>query len=430
MMHQCLESCGWISGIIAALSFGSFGVPIKSISNLNVDPLVMQTYKSVVCFLTCWFVIFLGEPIRFTPWGIISGIFWVPGATAGIYGIRNAGLAISTGTWSAINVITSFSWGIFVFKESVKSVPGACYAALVLIIGLVGMSTYSEPPSKKDKLLKESEIPLLTAENLKPDVIECSSHENQVEACDVILTPTSVTKRRINVESQSINKIDIEIDDTKVIRQDIDTVLISDKDTSKDPMAKDMASGSNYELLKDDVVCCYGIFISRRNLGIIGAVINGAWGGNSVIPMHYAKAQGFDGAGYLVSFSCGSMIVTVAMWILRYLVNLYRAKGDTKQAYDSLPPSHFKEMWLQGFLAGSLYSLGNFCTLITVSILGQGVGYSFVQTSMLISGLWGIFYFNEIHGASIILKWLLSSFITIIGILCLSYEHITLIPEE
>ena len=42
MLDQCSETCGWISGVIAALSFGSFGVPIKFISNVKVDPLVMQ----------------------------------------------------------------------------------------------------------------------------------------------------------------------------------------------------------------------------------------------------------------------------------------------------------------------------------------------------------------------------------------------------
>lgn len=42
MLHQCSESCGWMSGILAALAFGTFGVPIRSTSHLNIDPLVMQ----------------------------------------------------------------------------------------------------------------------------------------------------------------------------------------------------------------------------------------------------------------------------------------------------------------------------------------------------------------------------------------------------
>ena len=58
-------------------------------------------------------------------------MFWVPGATAGIYGIRNAGLAVSTGTWSAIIVMSSFCWGIIIFEEKVKSVTGTYFATLV-----------------------------------------------------------------------------------------------------------------------------------------------------------------------------------------------------------------------------------------------------------------------------------------------------------
>jgi len=424
MLQQCSESCGWISGIIAAFAFGSFGVPIRSTSHLGVDPLVMQTYKSVVCFLTCWLVVLLGEPIRFTPWGIVSGMFWVPGATAGIYGIRNAGLAISAGSWSAIIVITSFCWGIFVFEEEVRSVNGACFATFVLICGLVGMALFSEPPPKKEKIAMELGRPFI----LKKDT-------SGIEALEEEYLPaqdSTVTKRRMHTDLQSSHMVDMEVEDMKLLRSH-DSDDGSDTEPRKDPIAKDMASAIEHELEKDGdgVFCCFGIFLSRRQLGIIGAIINGAWGGNNVIPMHYAKAQGFDGAGYLISYSCGSMIVTIFMWFLRFLFNLYRTEGDAKLAYDSLPSSHIRKMWLPGLLAGGLYSLGNFCSLITVSVLGQGVGYPFIQTSLLISGLWGIFYFSEIKGTTVIVKWMLSSLVTVIGIICLSNEHLSkTIPDK
>ena len=77
LLSRCTESCGWVAAILAALSWGSFGVPIKgdAASTVNVDPLVMQSYKTIMCFLTCWLVIPLGEPFSFTPWGIVSGTF-------------------------------------------------------------------------------------------------------------------------------------------------------------------------------------------------------------------------------------------------------------------------------------------------------------------------------------------------------------------
>jgi hypothetical protein len=55
--------------------------------------------------------------------------------------------------------------------------------------------------------------------------------------------------------------------------------------------------------------------------------------------------------------------------------------------------------------------------------LGEGVGYPLVQTSILISGLWGIFYYKEVQGIERISKWLLSSMLTVAGIILLSYEH-------
>lgn len=61
--------------------------------------------------------------------------------------------------------------------------------------------------------------------------------------------------------------------------------------------------------------------------------------------------------------------------------------------------------------------------IISVTYLGQGVGYSFTQASMLISGLWGIFRFKEIEGHDRILKWLSSASVAVMGILWLSYEH-------
>ena len=87
----CDDSCGWIAASIAALSYGSYGVPIKAACAKvgDVDPLVLQvsisshlychgrvhfsflttlspsvihlkSYKTFVFFLSCWSVLLLG----------------------------------------------------------------------------------------------------------------------------------------------------------------------------------------------------------------------------------------------------------------------------------------------------------------------------------------------------------------------------------
>jgi len=53
----------------------------------------------------------------------------------------------------------------------------------------------------------------------------------------------------------------------------------------------------------------------------------------------------------------------------------------------------------------------------------QGVGFSVIQSSMLISGIWGILYFKEIRGFNMIMKWFCSASVTIMGIIWLTYEH-------
>ena len=104
ILDTCSSGCGWIAAVIGCIGFGSYGVPMKgeAANKVDVDPYIMQTYKSTMCFATCWIVLLLGESFKFSPWGILSGLLWVTGGTAGIFGIRNAGLAVSVGTWSGI----------------------------------------------------------------------------------------------------------------------------------------------------------------------------------------------------------------------------------------------------------------------------------------------------------------------------------------
>jgi len=400
-MVQCSETCGWLTGTVAAFAFGSFGVPIKAVSDLNVDPMVLQSYKSLMCFTTCWLAIPMGEELRFSPWGIVSGIFWVPAATCGIYGIRNAGLAISVGTWSALIVISSFCWGIFVFEEKVKSTQGALSGATTLIIGLVGMSCYSSPAKGKNKKeLKLKNVPL------QEEAIAAGGREND-----------HTIELAVRERSNSTNKIGKRKLSNSISRQE----FISSEESEL--LVEDTNGENVVEESPEKIVICNGLIsLTRYQLGILGAIINGTWGSTNMIPMHYARAQGFYGTGYLISYGVGSMIVTIGMWIIRYLYYVF-LKGNFKEGYAEMPSFHFRKMWMPGLISGSLYSIGNFCSILTVVALGQGIGYSFTQTAMLISGLWGIFYFHEVQGRERIAKWLCSSMITIVGILWLSYEH-------
>ncbi len=146
-MNVC-TACGWLSAIVSCVCFGSFAVPIKSEAarQCNVDPLVFQSYKTFMCLTTAILIPpMLGQEYYFTPYGIVSGLFWVPAGVAAVYSVQNAGLALSQGLWSSIIVLVSFVWGIFIFGEEVGSKIFASLAILIMCIGLWGMSFFSSP---------------------------------------------------------------------------------------------------------------------------------------------------------------------------------------------------------------------------------------------------------------------------------------------
>jgi hypothetical protein len=264
-LDKCTDACGYAAAIAAAVCLGSFGVPAKSkvVTRLDADPLVIQTYKSTMAFLTCWLVLLLGEPVKFTSWGIVSGIFWVPGGAAGIYAIRNAGLAIAVGTWSSIIVLTSFFWGIGVFEEHVHSELGACGACLTLVVGLIGMAKYSVPPSKiqendqrKDSTTDDQTTRVHAANDLNVDINKRSLSRKVTKgksdtASDDNQTSLSSLSRSAHLEMETLLLPD-EYDD-------VDRVETQEK--------------------KKSISIIGEITLTKRQMGILAAIFNGLWGG-------------------------------------------------------------------------------------------------------------------------------------------------------
>mmetsp|Transcript_1581 Transcript_1581/g.2831 ORF Transcript_1581/g.2831 Transcript_1581/m.2831 type:complete len:383 (-) Transcript_1581:160-1308(-) len=374
---SCGDSCGWAAAVVAMLAFGSFGVPIKSdaSNSVDIDPLVFQTYKTIMCFLTSWIVLLLGQDFTFTPWGIVSGLCWVPGGVAFIYGVRNAGLAVIQGISATFIVLVSFIWGIFIFQEGVRSTLDATGAVGLMCIGLWGMSYYSSPEVLRHELGPDSST---------------SNNENTEEE-----NPSANNIGYLNVQQEDESQFEDEL--------------------------QYPGNTTEIEVKQLDYVDVYGYRICRRKMGLAAAVFNGVWGGSIMAPMHYSKGN-TGGLGYVISFAIGASIVTLFLWIMRYAYHVNRT-GSFVKGFEALPSFHVRVMWLAGGTAGTLWSIGNICSMISVEYLGEGVGYSVVQSAMLVSGMWGIFWFKEVIGIVPRIQWLLAASITILSILWLSYEH-------
>jgi len=390
-LETCSAFCGWAAAVAACLAFGSFGVPIKGsrATRVDIDPLVMQSYKTLMCFATCWVVLLLGEELTFTPWGIVSGMFWVPAGTAAIFAIRNAGLAVSQGIWSALIVLVSFCWGIFIFDEAVASRYVATLSILLMVIGLFGMSHYSVPDEQQLEYMSASAF----------DESESMGNEEDSSFHD-----EGVIDDSIEMEKSELNT-------TSATDGAGFTPLAGSSDSSVVSRERRIGHGVHVP----------GCNCSRRRLGLACAAFNGLWGGSIMVPMHYSSGN-TTGLGYAVSFAIGASIVLLAMWVCRYLYYVGRT-GSFTRAVRCLPSFHLRVMWLPGGIAGGLWSFGNICSMLSVQGLGEGVGYSVVQGSMLVSGLWGVYFYHEVTKRKKRLKWLASAVLTVSGILLLSYEH-------
>ncbi|KAL7511027.1 hypothetical protein ACHAXN_007894 [Cyclotella atomus] len=374
---------GWLSAAIATLSFGSFAVPIKSPSadSVDIDPLVMQSYKSIMCFFTAWLVLLppMNTPFSFTPWGFVSGIFWVPAGAFNIFAIRNAGLAVSQGIVSSSIVMVSFVWGNLVFREPVKSELMAYLAVGLIMGGLYGMSYFSSSEEKGSDYQAIASSSSLIDDEEQSDLIQKDEAINDDDR-----------HSQSSPRKMGLSKRPLEMEPPKMSKKKKRTIRI-----------------------------CGGTY-SRRDVGLCAALACGVWGGSCLVPMHYAPSN-VKGLGYVISFSVGAITVTIAMWMFRFLFHLIQTKS-IGEAYEALPSFHLKVMWASGAAAGGLWSLGNVGSIVAVKYLGQGVGYSASQAALLVSGMWGIFYFKEVTSPRTIAKWFFSAIVTIVGILLLGYE--------
>jgi glucose uptake protein GlcU len=393
VFDTCTDACGWIAAPIAALSYGSFGVPVRGTKHIPVHPLMMQSYKTLVMFLTCWGVIFLGVDIAFTKWGLLSGFLWVVGGTGGIYGIRMAGLAIAVGTWASIMVMINFLFGIVIFQEPVADVASTLCSFLLLIVGLVGMSRYSAPPPKEEA----SAVSLAEDEPTAPVISEIET---------------------LNYQSMADEPHESRIDDVET-----DEAQIAAENTSLQP------SNSETDRESEAHVTLFNgrISLTKRQCGILGAAMNGVMTGGSLVPVHYAGKEGIGGARYFPSMACGALLSNLLLWCLYFGIKaaMNSITGKTiRQTMDEMPKLFFRELWFPGLLAGLLLSLAMFTSILAVTYLGQGVGNSLVQTKILVSGLWGIFWYHEIKGAATIAKWFASAGVCMLAIIWLSLERL------
>ena len=350
-------------------------------------------------------------------------------------------MAIAIGTWSSVMVIVNFVWGILIFQEPVHSYFETFCAFVILGLGLVGMSKYSAAtplPSLDELSLNEESGRSSGSENYgEPDfapidaTVEDGSQvvsENDEEG--VTTNRARLTARRKNVANDE--DPDIILDDSDTDGNEEYNPLLHQNEDSKQSDPEDRLVHLPFFTGK--------VAVTKRQLGIALSVCNGLLSGSSLLPLHKAKTEGFGGLAYVPSCGCGALISNTFVWFIFIAINfvrLHRTQRSTdeegisssiwsnvKQSLDTIPSFHFKELWFRGTLAGLLLSVAMFSSIVATTYLGQGVGNSLVQSKILVSGLWGIFWYREISNPQAIAKWFLSAGLCIVSIIILTYERL------
>lgn len=364
----------WFAVLGAWLCFGTFGVPMKfkSVVDAQVHPLIFQCYKTFWTFASS-FLVLTFEPFEFTWWGMLSGISWVPAGVCAVIAVQNIGLACGQAIWQVTIIGTSFVWGFFILRphEQVKSVPGTALSLAALVIGLLGM-TYSFTLRPKD------------ADGL----LEGRGSVNATSPAENGTAPTNGDVEDSHLRSRNLNT--------------------SGSDAAREPIRRTLSDPLQQRVPRPALVQG-GKASASFAVGVGAALFNGTWGGSNLVPSHYAP---YHGVHFVISFAFGAVAANVLLVVLYFSACKLVWKCD-------FPPFQFKVMAVPGACSGLLWSAGNFFSLYVVQELGQGIGYSLVQCSVIISGLWGVCYYREMSGRAVV-YWCLGLLVCCGGIVGIS----------
>jgi len=284
---------------------------------------------------------------------------------------------------------------------------------------MIGMSYFSSQTNitrkKQNSNIEMSE----TSIKLPPKKLQADYNRKHI-------SPRSVSKLNLTYGDES--ELHIVQLQTENLERDIEVNEYDEKDTFKGKaisvVESKIGSVAMVKRLSTHLNNQYNIKISTRTLGFIIAVIGGIWGGSVMVPIHYADSNS-KGFNFVFSFAIGTSFVNTFAWIIRFYFTWIRSSKNLQSTLRALPSFHFRSMVMPGACSGTLYCIGNLASIVSVTILGEGVGYSMTQSSMLVSGMWGIFWYREITDPLCIRGWLIMATITLSGMMILCLSHVS-----
>jgi glucose uptake protein len=143
-----LTDFGLLFAVLAAISWGTFFVPVRKVGVTNVWQLQGATSFGILLFaIPIGF--FWGFEIQLS--GLFSGIIWTVANLLALYSVKLIGLARTSPLLAGFSIITSFVWGVVFFGETFDSLVLALAAIVLLLGGLPLVSSGEKNPSIQKK---------------------------------------------------------------------------------------------------------------------------------------------------------------------------------------------------------------------------------------------------------------------------------------
>eukprot|EP01106_Pelomyxa_sp_JSP_P013717 TRINITY_DN418_c0_g2_i1.p3 TRINITY_DN418_c0_g2~~TRINITY_DN418_c0_g2_i1.p3 ORF type:complete len:139 (-),score=41.77 TRINITY_DN418_c0_g2_i1:85-501(-) len=134
-------------------------------------------------------------------------------------------------------------------------------------------------------------------------------------------------------------------------------------------------------------------------------------------PLAMATAHSpVKGVSYAVSYGVAFFSLSLAMAVAYFAcVCAYRRRVV-------LPPLHLRVALLPSAIAGTVWNAGNICAMIaSLSPLGMSQGFTLTQLCIIVSALWGIFWYREITGVRNLVIFGVSTLVIACGALLLGF---------
>ncbi|KAJ5068547.1 transmembrane protein [Anaeramoeba ignava] len=378
---------GWVSVILAILTFGSYGLPakMKRIRKAKISQMVFQLPLSLIIFISSFLVLTYNK-WEFTYLGIVGPALWVPASCFALLAISKIGVSIGQSIWSAVTIGVSFVWGSILPGHTPKNQKLSIVFVIFLILGVscFGFIKPNQPDDEDDEDNKDNE----DNEDNKDNKDNKDNEDNEDNKDDKDNKDNKDNEdNKDNIETiQSVNNIENNDNHERInIIENIDNDENSEEERRnlRNPRKRVQRNVSKKDFI----------------IGILSAITCGLLNGSMMVPLSYVPSES-NGIIYIVSFGIGTIIVTPIVFFIFYFIGIIRNKcNPTKKPFLKLSDLKIKKAMIPGMISGIFWSLGNFfATYATLSPLGMSQGFSLTQLAVVVAALWGIFVFKEISG--------------------------------